>query len=49
MQIRRHRVDAKAAQLADLGATLVTVLETEGLDHYGVAIKDPEGNDFDSN
>jgi hypothetical protein len=22
-------------------------LYTEGLDHYGVAMKDPEGNEFD--
>ena len=30
--------------LADLGAVLVRVLETEGLDHYAVAMNDPEGN-----
>jgi hypothetical protein len=23
------------------------VLNTEGLDHYAVAMKDPEGNEFD--
>jgi hypothetical protein len=28
---------------------LVDVLNTEGLDHYGVAMKDPEGNEFDIN
>ena len=44
---RRQRVDAEAARLADLGAVLVGVLETEGLDHYAVAMNDPEGNEFD--
>jgi hypothetical protein len=28
---------------------LVRVLETEGLDHYAVAMNDPEGNEFDVN
>ena len=46
---RRQRVDAEAARLADLGAVLVEVLETEGLDHYAVAMNDPEGNEFDVN
>jgi hypothetical protein len=32
-----------------LGATLVAVLQEEGLDHYAVAMKDPEGNEFDIN
>ena len=43
-----RRVDAEAARLADLGAALVRV-ETEGLDHYAVAMQDPEGNEFDIN
>jgi hypothetical protein len=37
-------VEAEAGRLADLGALLVGVLNTEGLDHYAVAMKDPEGN-----
>jgi Glyoxalase-like domain len=45
---RRQRVDAEAARLTGLGAQLVGVLDTEGLDHYAVA-KDPEGNEFDIN
>jgi hypothetical protein len=28
---------------------LVRVLETEGLDHYAVAMHDHEGNEFDVN
>ena len=49
IETRRQRVDAEAARLADLGAVLVEVLETEGLDHYAVAMNDPEGNEFDVN
>jgi hypothetical protein len=46
-ETRRQRVDAEASRLADLGATITRVLQQEGLDHYGVAMKDPEGNEFD--
>ena len=49
IETRRQRVDAEAGRLAGLGALLVGVLGTEGLDHYGVAMKDPEGNEFDIN
>jgi hypothetical protein len=49
IETRRQRVDAEAARLASLGALLVGVLYTEGLDHYAVAMKDPEGNEFDIN
>ena len=49
IETRRQRVDAEAGRLADLGALLVGVLNTEGLDHYAVAMKDPEGNEFDIN
>jgi hypothetical protein len=49
IETRRRRVDAEAARLADLGAVLVRSLEAEGLDHYAVAMKDPEGNEFDIN
>jgi hypothetical protein len=49
IETRKQRVDSEAARLADLGALLVGVLETEGLDHYAVAMKDPEGNEFDIN
>jgi hypothetical protein len=44
---RRRRVDAEAARLAALGATIVRSLQQDGLDHYGVAMLDPEGNEFD--
>ena len=46
---RKQRVDAEARRLTGLGATVVRVLEEEGLDHYAVAMTDPEGNEFDIN
>jgi Glyoxalase-like domain len=36
-------------RLTDLGATMIGVLAEEGIDHYAVAMKDPEGNEFDIN
>lgn len=49
IETRRQRVDAAAARLVRLGATIIRVLEEEGVDHYAVALKDPEGNEFDIN
>ena len=46
---RKERVDAEARRLAGLGAATVRVLQQEGLDHYAVAMEDPEGNEFDIN
>jgi catechol 2,3-dioxygenase-like lactoylglutathione lyase family enzyme len=46
---RKQRVDAEASRLADLGATIIVALQEEGLDHYAVAMRDPEGNEFDIN
>src|SRR6266567_5938115 len=46
---RALRVDAEASRLTDLGATLTVVMSADGLDHYAVGMKDPEGNEFDIN
>jgi hypothetical protein len=46
---RRQRVDAKAKRLTDLGASSTGALSAEGLDHYAIGMKDPEGNEFDIN
>ena len=46
IETRRQRVDAEAERLAGLGASVVRVLSQQGLDHYGVAMQDPEGNEF---
>ena len=47
--LRQQRVDAETTRLAGLGATLVRVLQEDGIDHYAVAMTDPEGNEFDIN
>jgi hypothetical protein len=48
LETRRQRVDAEAERLALLGATITGVVpHDEGVDHYGVAMRDPEGNEFD--
>jgi hypothetical protein len=39
---RRERVNAEARRLTDLGATTIRVLEEEGIDHYGIAMKEAE-------
>ena len=49
IETRRRLVDAEAQRLEALGATLVRVLCEDGVDHYGVAMRDPEGNEFDIN
>jgi catechol 2,3-dioxygenase-like lactoylglutathione lyase family enzyme len=50
---RKERVDTEARRLTALGATLVEPLreklEDDGVDHYAVALRDPEGNEFDIN
>jgi hypothetical protein len=49
IEARRKRVDAEASRLAGLGAIITGALSEEGLDHYAVGMKDPEGNEFDIN
>jgi hypothetical protein len=49
IQARKQRVDAEASRLAGLGATITGIMYQEGLDHYAVAMTDPEGNEFDIN
>ena len=46
---RTQLVDAEAKRLVGLGATITGALTAEGLDHYAVGMKDPEGNEFDIN
>jgi len=49
IETRRERVDAEANQLVVLGATKLRVWSEKGIDHYAVAMRDPEGNEFDIN
>jgi hypothetical protein len=46
---RREQVEAEVARLVALGASRVRTHAEEGLDHYAVAMADPEGNEFDVN
>lgn len=41
VETRRRLVDAEAQRLEALGATLARVISEDGLDHYGVAMRDP--------
>ena len=49
IETRRQRVEAEAQRLCELGATRTMALTAEGLDHYAVGMRDPEGNEFDIN
>ena len=49
LETRRERVEAEADRLVALGATRLHTIAEEGLDHYAVALTDPEGNEFDIN
>jgi hypothetical protein len=49
IETRKSRVDAEARRLARLGAAITGPLAEDGLDHYAVGMRDPEGNEFDIN
>lgn len=49
LSTRRERVDAEVRRLTELGATAIDVFQDDGVDHYAVAMTDPEGNEFDVN
>lgn len=46
LESRKQRVRARAEEMIAIGATLVRVLEEEGVDHYAETLQDPEGNEF---
>jgi hypothetical protein len=45
VEMRRTRVDAEAERLSAIGATIVRTYMENG--EYWVAMRDPEGNEFD--
>lgn len=49
LDTRRERVEADVARLVALGATRLRTISEEGMDHYAVAMLDPECNEFDIN
>jgi hypothetical protein len=52
-KVRKQRVDAEAKRLVDLGATMIDPTDEDtdedGSGFYAVAMRDPEGNEFDIN
>jgi hypothetical protein len=46
LALRRERVDAESARLADLGASVLRRQTADGAGHYFVVMADPEGNEF---
>jgi hypothetical protein len=49
MATRRERVEREAERLVALGAKLLETHETPGIEHFAIAMADPEGNEFDIN
>ncbi len=45
--MRKQRVDAELARWEQAGAVRVGVIPTTARDHYIVAMRDPEANEFD--
>jgi hypothetical protein len=46
LEVRRERVEAEVSRLEGLGAHRLRVNSAEGMNHYGVVMQDPEGNEF---
>ncbi len=44
---RKARITEVVAQLVESGAVLTAVNDHPEMNHYAVAMKDPEGNEFD--
>lgn len=47
MSERKERVRTEANRLVELGAVIIAENETPEMDHFFIAMKDPEGNEFD--
>jgi hypothetical protein len=48
-ETRKQPVDAEADRLSRLGAMRIDLFFEQGVDHYAVAMLDPEGNESDVN
>lgn len=44
---RQTTVHAEADRLVGIGATITRVMDNSEQNHYAIAMKDPEGNEFD--
>lgn len=47
--LRKERVESEVRRLTGFGATRSDTLEKGGVEHYAVAMADPEGNELDGN
>jgi hypothetical protein len=47
LDIRRARVEAEAARLVGIGASIIKANDLPEHDHFAIAMRDPEGNEFD--
>src|SRR5215467_13165614 len=46
LEVRQEQVRAESRRLVDLGATILRELSEPGVDHFGILMGDPEGNEF---
>ena len=46
LAVRTERVTATVDRLKEAGATVLRILAEPGMEHYGVVLEDPEGNEF---
>jgi hypothetical protein len=46
LAIRTQLVTAKVEQLTKAGATVLRIMAEPDMEHYGVVLRDPEGNEF---
>jgi predicted enzyme related to lactoylglutathione lyase len=46
LAIRTQRVTAKVERLTKAGATVLRIMDEPDMEHYGVVLQDPEGNEF---
>jgi hypothetical protein len=49
LSVRKERIEAEAERLVHLGAARIEAYSEDGVDHYAVGMRDPEGNEFDIN
>jgi hypothetical protein len=49
LETRMKGGDAEAQRLAALGATVSGAMDSGGLDHYAVGMRDPADNEFEIN
>ncbi|MBI0298892.1 VOC family protein [Streptomyces sp. PRKS01-29] len=46
LAVRTERVTATVDRLKEAGATVLRIMDEPEMEHYGVVLQDPEGNEF---